>query len=124
MHQIYAHQPQIKVSPDPRRAVPLYRYRRNTSIAFSLDPKDTNPRFTKFSYSIDGIAAYVYPTPEPNTVPLFGLHNDHSDTYKYGLAGDDESDFTFAGVVCYLLPQDSMGGVPFYRLRKEIVHEN
>jgi len=76
----------------------------------------------KLGYNQEGIAAYVFTTQAPNTIPLYRMYNaaafDHFYTTSYPevQSAGANSGYTYEGIAAYVYGSAISGSVPFYRM--------
>jgi hypothetical protein len=109
--------------------VPLYRLiAPNTSLHFyTIDEAEKNALIKYKGFELEGVTGWVYPKPEPGTVPLYRLvlnipniGTDHFYTIHADQKNGAITQFGFIdeGIACYVSLAQAAGTLPLYRLYK------
>jgi hypothetical protein len=76
-----------------------------------------------FTYRLDGVAYYVYPSPEAGTAPIYRFHQTATGTHFYTISRAERDAvmatlpaYRYEGVAFYAFPEPAAGTVPVYRL--------
>ena len=93
-------------------AVPLYEFVSNNGVTRILGKQ----YYSSFpGYTFAGIFGYIFPTHQPNTVPLYAFS--YPSSRYYGLSSVEPNDYTEQGVLGYVYATQVAKTRPIYQHR-------
>ena len=97
-----------------KRAAIFKEYGAFCGIDYTAD--QVTLRFDLTRLRREGIAAYVYPTPGPGTVPLYRFFNKRNGSHDYTTTpgSPDRPGYVAEGIACHVLDREASGTIPLY----------
>ena len=73
-------------------------------------------RFDLTRFKLEGIAGYVYASPQPGTVPLYRWFDRRVSSHEYTTSpgGSDRPNLVSEGIACYVFDHEVPGAIPLY----------
>jgi Repeat of unknown function (DUF5648) len=110
---------------NPTLAVPFYRVYASVPLYdhfYTTNATERTIAINNLGYTNDeGIEAYIFPTSEPGTIPLYRTYHptayDHFYTTSFSQRNGAINDLGYEdeGIAGYVYPDTSCGGTPLYR---------
>ncbi|KAG2136631.1 hypothetical protein DEU56DRAFT_355626 [Suillus clintonianus] len=111
---------------DPNLAVPLLRaYNHDADKKdhfYTTNAKEMKTAIDMLGYAAEAVAAYVFPTPQPATVPLYRMFNTGGVDHFYTTSFDEmqrsvlENGYNDEGIAAHVFKTNICGSIPLYRL--------
>jgi Repeat of unknown function (DUF5648) len=104
--------------------VSFFRLNNGHDHFYTTSQPEANNAVTNLNFLYEGIAGYLYPQQQPNTVPLYRYYNPHNGDHFYTISLPEGQNAVAHGgynaegttpIAGYLYPQQQPNTVPFYR---------
>ncbi|KAJ7879819.1 hypothetical protein B0H13DRAFT_1630605 [Mycena leptocephala] len=115
---------------DPSNAVPLYFSEQiGADYIYTTVISDVTDDVKNHPYVFRGIAARVFSTQEPSTVPFFRVFNAALVEDLYTISTTErtlalENGYSNAGIMSFIYPSQICGSIPFYRIYSSAATEH
>ncbi|KAJ7084233.1 hypothetical protein C8R44DRAFT_862311 [Mycena epipterygia] len=91
-----------------------------TSHIYTIVDSEVTSAMLQGVYAFNGVAAFIFPTLEPSTVPLFIFVNARATSWFWTISANESSNarangYVEHGIAGYIYPTQVCGSVPLYR---------